>query len=303
MANGRYSPDRSRRLALIRQVLLRAERDAELPEPLCVQALLQLHDAAELFLVLAAEATSAAVKAAVQFLEYWQPIDDKLVPRQLGHKSSMRAVSDARRGFKHSGVLPSRNEIQRFTRATREFLTDGAQAVFDVAFDETSLTELIPDAKVRNPVQQAERDLAAGELRAATGNAAIAFDALSRRHAPGEEGSDLDWRIYRMRDHLSMKSASLLKVSESVNRDFAQAWDAMLDQLKANEEAIGLVAKGIDYEGYWKFRALTPHVIWTFGSHQSGVPNLGFDDRLTLTVEIVTWCIEFVTVSALAWST
>src|ERR1039458_9508722 len=102
-------------------MLQRAEQEAELSEPLHVPALLLLHDAAELLIVLVAEATNAAVKSGMDFLAYWDVIDGGLAPDKLGHKAEMAVVNKARVGLKHAGVIPTAAEVRRYATMTRSF--------------------------------------------------------------------------------------------------------------------------------------------------------------------------------------
>lgn len=297
MSNTIYTPDRAKRLAFIRQLFLLAEKGSTEPEPLSARAILALHDAAELFLVLVAEATAANVKASANFLEYWEPIDARLSPKPLGHKMSMKALSDARRGLKHSGVLPSRSEVERFARATGEFLREATQTVFDADFDRVSLVDLIPDTKVREELRKAEEAIGHGAGSQAAQHARMAFEYAIRE----EPSVEMDPRNYaqwkkRLRPRsFSFESSFFLGLEKSVGRKFGRAWDTVIESVQRTENALRLMAKQINYDDYITFEGLTPHVTWEMDRDEPIMTS----GRVDVDVEDARWCVEFATQAAL----
>jgi hypothetical protein len=292
-----YTPDRAKRLAFIRQLYVISEKGSIEPEPLSARSILTLHDAAELFLVLLAEATGATVKASANFLEYWEPIDARLSPRFLGHKMSMKVLSDARRGLKHSGVLPSQSEVERFSRATGEFLREGTQTVFDADFDWVSLVDLIPDRNVREELRKGEEAIGRGAASQGAEHARMAFEYAMREEPPVE----MDLRHYaqwkkRLRPpSFSFQNAISLGLTKSVGHKFGRAWDTVIESVQRTENALRLMSKQINYDDYLTFEELIPHVQWTIGSNEpsltSGREDVDLDDA--------RWCVEFATQAAM----
>ena len=297
MLNATYTPDRAKRLAFIRQLFLIAEKGSIEPEPLSARAILELHDAAELFLVLIAEATAANVKASANFLEYWEPIDARLSPRSMGRKMSMKALSDARRGLKHSGVLPSRSEVERFARATGEFLREATQTVFDVDFDRVSLVGLIPDTRVREELGKAEEAIGRGAASEAAQHARIAFEYAIREEPPAEMNSRhyAQWNKRLRPPSLSFANSFFLGLEKSVGSKFGRAWDTVIESVQRTENALRLIAKRIDYDDYIIFEGLTPPVTWAMGRSEPVITS-GRDD---VDVEDARWCVQFATQAAL----
>lgn len=297
MSNTLYTPDRAKRLAFVRQLFLTAEAESIEPEPLSARAILTLHDAAELFLVLVAEATAANVKASANFLDYWQPIDIQLSPRSLGHKMSMKALSDARRGLKHSGILPSRSEVARLARATGEFLREGTMTVFDADFDRVSLVDLIPDTTVREELRKAEEALGRGAASQGAQHARIAFEYAIREEPPREMNprNYAQWKKRLRPPSFSFESSFFLGLDQSVGRKFGRAWDTVIESVQRTENALRLIAKQIDYDDYITFETITPHVTWVMGRDEPVVTS-GPDD---VDPEEARWCVEFATQAAL----
>jgi hypothetical protein len=278
----------------VRYTLQRAQEQAELADPLHAPALLLLHDAAELFLVLAAQACNAAVKSSMEFLAYWDLLDAALAPDQLGHKADMTVINKARGGLKHSGVIPSKAEIQRFATMTRAFLEDATQVVFGVTLDQATLVDLVPSAAVRSALHEAEAAIAAGDVAGALGKARIAFELSLReddervRQATGRH----PLRITAAR----LPSAFSLGLRE-LDARFGRGWDDLIAVVKRTDDAVRLMAKGIDYADYIRFAELTPHAVWTLGSDQ---PTLVSDASQTAAaIDDARWALDFAIRSAL----
>ncbi len=289
MPNDRYTPERERRLAFIRHLLRHAKLQAEVAEPMCALAVLSLHDAAELQLVLAAEATNATVKASAQFLEYWSPIDERIAPLELGHKVAMRAVSDARRGLKHSGVMPAAGEIRRFAASTEDFLFDSASAVFDVDLALVSLSDFIVNDAARRELREGERALQSGDADAALASARLAFEHLMRRVPSSDPLKERTFRRFRPTSFPYAGSASLT-LAKSVGSQFAREWDKLTAAVQRSEEILLVIARGVDYLEYLRFEAVTPHASWTLGSAEPRLAAAVMDGS----VEDAEWALDFV---------
>ena len=88
---------------------------ARLPEPFSSKAVLDLHDAVELFLQLVAEHLGATLSKKGDFLEYWPAINEKL-GTDLPMQPAMKRLNQARVGLKHSGIRPSRDVQPQYKR-------------------------------------------------------------------------------------------------------------------------------------------------------------------------------------------
>jgi len=295
MANHRYTADRARRLAIIYQLNAAAREQAEHPEPLCCLGVLAMHDAAELFLVLTAEATGANIKASAQFLEYWDPIDQQLAPEGLGHKASMRTVSDARRGLKHSGILPSRAEVQRLARATSEFLEDATTVVFDIPYERISLSELIVSTRVRTEIEEAEHALGEPNAEMAMQHARLAFE-YALRDDP-DRMTDTRSRRQLRSPNFDFYSAFHLGLRQ-FDQKWGQAWDQLIQSVQRTESALRLISHGINYEEYLRFDSLAPHAVWTIGRETPVLTSWGGEPEFSMTE--AQWCVDFVTKAALS---
>ncbi len=247
-----------------------------------------MHDAAELFLVLVAQASDADVKSSMEFLAYWDVIDTKLAPDQLGHKAEMAAINKARVGFKHSGVIPSRAEIRRFVAMTRSFLEDATPTVFGVALDQATLVDLVPSAAVRTALQEAEAAIAAGDVATAMGRARVGFELSLREDDERVRQATGSHPLRITAAHLpSAFSLSLQKL----HGQFGLAWDDLIAVVKRTDDAVRLMAKGIDYADYMRFAALTPHPFWSYGRDEPTL--ISGASQAAATIDDARWAVDF----------
>src|SRR5579859_4004259 len=130
------------RLAMIQYTYLMAVDQSHKPEPLNMVSILLFHDAAELFLALASEHLDAG-KTGRGFLEYWEPINQKLPSKDFGHKDSMTRLNAARSNWKHHGIRLPVTEIEDFRTQVAALFRDNTLKVFGLAFEDISMTTLV----------------------------------------------------------------------------------------------------------------------------------------------------------------
>ena len=81
MTSAAPDPLTMKRLAFIQMLFFQGIEQSRLPEPLNVTSVLSLHDASELFLVLAAEKLGAPLShRQVPFIEYWTLLNPSNLP-------------------------------------------------------------------------------------------------------------------------------------------------------------------------------------------------------------------------------
>lgn len=210
---------------------------------------------------------------------------------------SMKVVSDARRGLKHSGVLPSQSEVQRFARSTAEFLREATQTVFDTDFDRVSLVDLVPDTMIRERLLKAEEAITCGAASESVAHSRVAFEYAIREEPP----ADLNARDYaqwkkRLRPHsFSFENSFFLGLEKAFGRKFGRAWDAVIESVARTETALRLVSKQINYDDYVTFEGLTPNVRWAIG-RDDPIVTATRDD---VGIEDARWCVDFATHAAL----
>jgi hypothetical protein len=291
------------RLAFIRYLYNVAAEQSRQPEPLAAASVLGFHDSVELFLQLACEHLGVPTKDRTHFMEYFDILAGNPPPSGLSQKASMLRLNKARVGLKHQGIMPAMAEVEGFRASTTTFFEENAPLVFAIQFGDVSMSNLVTCVGARTDLDEATRLMQEGNALGALDKIALAFTRLV------DEYTGPDW----------FRSTPLLRFSAFSQYEFAlpllfgapprgegqqdPAVRDFIDKAKrsfqAIDQALIILALGLDYPRYVRFRALTPSVsqplfspeaTYTVGPRHSTVPPSPGDCR---------FCYEFVIASAL----
>lgn len=279
----------ARRMAFVRYLLAKAVEESEKPEPMCSAGLLMMHDAVELFLQIACERHGVGSKR-LEFMDYIEHLGPKLAGGVVAGKESMRRLNKARVGLKHSGVHPSRREIEAFRVTTRLFFVDNAPLVFGMALEDITLVALVEPAPVKEMLEAANAELKAGKVADAAASAAKAFDMLVRARKEEYErrtGS-------RSAKRFGFWAPRALRAAGREAERFGEEIVAAIEELR-NQSQLG--ALGFDEEECARFRRLTPGVALTMGG---GYVTHQWRAESEMAAEDIEWCLDFVAQAALA---
>lgn len=180
-----------KRLAMIRHLfdLGDRERTGQFPG----SAVLHFHDAIEIFLQLGLEHHRGETKARSEFLQLFDALKAKV--EEISGRDALARVNDARIAVKHKAIDISAEEVMRCYERTRDFLSKNSVPVFGIDIFAAALSDRISDENVRNTIKAAEASLDDGQFQESIRQAAIAFDAVSRRsgiisRTPAARGAD-----------------------------------------------------------------------------------------------------------------
>jgi len=222
-------------------------------------------------------------------MDYWKPLKDKYPPDGLSQMESMRRLNKVRVGLKHSGILPSRAEIEGLRASVTNFFEENTLIAFGIPFGEISMVSLVSSEEARKLLQSAEKKIVGGNIEDAFPDLALAFYHIvdeheqSQRNRFGESPYSFETHFHKLRS-IPLVGGSL---SEIVNA---------IDQLC---DALRILALGLDYKRYVRFSRLTPAVIRIEGGHprlqegERGVPRSHDDYK---------FCLDFVIESSLILS-
>jgi hypothetical protein len=241
------------RLAMIQYTYTLAVDQSHQPEPLNMVSLLLLHDAVELFLMLASEHLGAG-KTGQEFMVYWDAINQKLPSKDFGQKDSMNRLNKARGNWKHYGIRLSTSEIDDLRTNVATFFQENTPKVFSIAFEEISMAMLVQEEEVRGRLLKAEKLSSTGEVKAALKEIAIAFQDLMYR---------FDWKVFEQNSvHLRGVSSRQpwLSVESKAPRELSQFARGLENELRTLHEQVKLLSLGINYRHYIHFQSLTPIV-------------------------------------------
>ena len=281
------SPDANRRLALIRLLLERAVQMSTEPPPFSFDSINRLHDAAEMFLALAAQEHGATIPK--EFTGYWDALEK--VGRPLSYRAQMQRFNKLRVGLKHYGLEPASADIVDARIAVSSLLAEECIPLFGVALNEVSLTAFIRCEAAKTLVDAAEEKWPIGDEESAMADISDAFNALIRDY---EQRKMLG---YSLSVFDNIKSITALgRLGQSTDRKQKEFNEAIVGSLEALDSAVMLVGLGVDFRQYGKFKALLPSVNhsydggrWTF--RQPGGPPWAQADFI--------FCRDFVITTAL----
>jgi hypothetical protein len=261
------------RLAFVRMFFQQGIDQSRQPAPLNVSSILTLHDTAELFLQVIAEHRGVNLPRFVHFHEYWKLLDPTKDPNgvALSSERRMNGLNDLRNAFKHHGTLPSAAAISQACADVRTFLEATTLTVFGMPFDTIDMAEVIPQAAVRDKMRAATAAATGGDFAEAMGLLAEAYDELFGL----VPGPPVPSRVARFGD--TIKPIAEHNIADTLrpargDRRLATGHhnhlaSGIADLMKAAhgmQLAMRVMAIGIDYRQFARFRRLTPSIGYGF---------------------------------------
>src|SRR3989442_11498213 len=111
-----------RRLGFIRHAANAAVIQSHQPGVRGLLSVLAVHDAVEMFMVLALEEHDCPASERIDFLQYWDRLKDR-AGIEVTQRGPMKRLNDVRVNLKHRGLLPRTDEIEAArVNATNFFL-------------------------------------------------------------------------------------------------------------------------------------------------------------------------------------
>ena len=279
----------ARRMAFVRYLLDKAVVESEHPEPMCSAALLEMHDAVELFLQLACESRKVGQKRP-EFMDYFDLLAPTLAGGALAEKEGMRRLNKARVGLKHSGVHPSRREIEDLRSATLRFFDENTRLVFGVPLSDVSLSGFVEPLEVRSRLEEAQTELKEGNAAKALALAAMAFDQLVRTR--GVEYKERTGGGVRRRI-----GSGATRVLRECGREVERLGEEIVGAIEELQEEARLGVLGFDEEQSARLSRLAPAIaLTTSGKYVTEY----WKGESEYSAEDAAWSIDFVARMALA---
>ncbi|MFH1419661.1 MAG: hypothetical protein ABII12_15405 [Planctomycetota bacterium] len=288
-----------KRLAFIRYLYQSGVSQSRAVSPLSCASILTFHDAVELFLQLASEHLNSG-GGQPSFMDYWDILNKKLDPNDLGQKESMRRLNKARVGLKHHGTFPSDLDTEAFRAAVTAFFQENTPVVFGIELDDVSLVEYVNPESARVHLHEAEELIRNGDTLGALDKIAVAFSEMISDYEDRKCDRFSNSPFYFGRDmtFLSSSHMGLRDGFSAPERKLAEFVDRVKESLEAMQDAMKVLALGMDYRKYSKFKRLTPNVIRTI----DGAAHLRrrYDEEDKPSPEEARFCLDFVVESSLA---
>lgn len=257
-----------RRIAYIRFLHHLGVEQARLPEPMCSASVLMFHDAAESFLLMAAEHLRAP--SIYEFEKYWEALKPQKLAGgvDLPVQQGMKRLNGARKQVKHHGGHPSPATIELIKNDTATFLAAATQIVFGIDYDAASMASVIPQAPVRDLAMKADVANSSGDHIGAMVHLADAWAELLFPEARGYDddgpspfrfGPTIRRTLPEYEIAAYLRNEKLQYRNPRRNDDIARQITEVTEVARELQTAARLTAVGIDFAAYQRFQALTPH--------------------------------------------
>jgi hypothetical protein len=238
------------RLSFAKYLYYNACEQSRSAELLAAASLLMFHDALEMFLQISAEHLDIGSNHP-NFMDYWHILSPKLEGLSLPQKESMRRLNKARVSLKHNGTLPSRLDIEAYRAAATNFFAEACPLIFGITFEDLSLIEYVSSYDIREHLKKAEACSEKGDFSTATDEIAVAYEKLI-------EGYSVKKSIEHNKTYSSSPSVSILSGKRLRLHD-----PELQEVLRQMQDAIRVLALGIDAKKYIKFKSNLPSVMKT----------------------------------------
>lgn len=283
------SPNTIKRLAFIRFLYGQGLEQAVRPQPLAATALLSFHDAVEMFLLLAAEHLGVNLDRNTTFDGYWTQVAAQ-ASVQLPSRNAMRRMNNSRVNFKHHGSIPSATDLDQFRGDVTTFFADATPLVFAADFNSFDMSDLVTQQGARTLLRDAGTHADKGDYTEALALLSEAVQDLlidyrfSKRTAVTSTAYDIG-QLLRFGMHRTTW----------IDPTWDRAFFALVDTVQEMQDAMRVLAMGVDYQRYARFQMLVPLVVHSSDDRRKVYPQEG----LQVGDEEYQFCKQFVIETAL----
>ena len=283
-----------KRLAFIRFLYGEGREQAVRPQPLAATALLSFHDAVEMFLLLAAEHLGVNLDRHTTFDGYWTQVAAQ-ASVQLPSRPAMRRMNNSRVNFKHHGSIPSATDLDQFRGDVTTFFTDATPLVFAADFNSFDMSDLVTQHGARTLLRDAGTHAHKGDY---TGALALLSEAVydllidyrfSKRTAMASTAYDIGHLL-----RFGADPTTLMGFRRGITPGTGPSL-ALVDTVEEMQDTLRVLAMGVDYQRYVRFRMLVPLVLHPSDGHREVHPKKG----LQVGDEEYQFCKQFVIEPAL----
>ena len=195
--------------------------------------------------------------------------------------------------------MPSATAVSQACEDVRRFLEDNALLVFDLAFTDIDMAEVIPQSHIRDKVRAASAAEIAGDRREAI---ALLAEAYAGRYAASPR-PDFSFEPIKIPLRQDVISAILWQPAHPQRQrppggahELAGQISAVTKAVQEMQEALQVMSLGIDYRQYYRFRLITPDIVYYADGHSE---RKFMTDDYTPTAQEFEYCRQFIITMAL----
>lgn len=277
------------RLSFVKYLYTLAIEQARLPEIQASASLLIFHDSIEVFLQIASEHLDAG-KPQPNFMDYWDFLSPKIAGAALPQKESMRRLNKARTSLKHSGTFPSKLDIESFRASVTQFFVEAFPLIFNLEFSEISLIEYVSNDEVKLHLKNAIDFARKRDYETSMNEIALGYEKLIYTYTTGA-GGNLAGSEFSFGRSMGFIPSVRLGLREQMDMGrVGKLFDATIKSIEELQSAVRILALGINYKKYVKFRSRLPSAVRMAGGNYV-VQHMG---RKDIDHDHVDFCIMFV---------
>ena len=270
------NPQAVKRLAFVRFMYNQGLEQVRRPQPFATTALLFFHNAAEMFLGLAADHLGVNLSPNVNFDGYFAEIKQG-AGVELPSRHPMRRMNRSRVNLKHHGLFPSSTDLEQFKGDVTTFLTDATKMVFKVDFLSLDMIDLVTQPDALSLLRSAETQAGQGDHTEALALLSEAFEYLLKDYADRKQDPD------QSSPYTLWKQGIRTMSGQNHDRELAKRLTEVEAGLERFQRAFRVLAMGVDYQRYARFELLVPWVPYFMDGHREvrGSPGLTWGTRST----------------------
>lgn len=221
---------------------------------------------------------------------------DHSPPKAINPRISSKRINEetqqARVALKHNGTLPSKLDIESFRATTHLFFEDSAKLVFELEFSQISLIEYVSPETSRNHLKKAEELCNKNECEEAITEVVLAFNKMIDDYENNKSAWGFRSPFFFGKD-MTFLSSFHLGMNDFGSRKMADFVDNVKSSIESMQGAIKILALGLDYRKYSKFKQFLPHVMKVMSGDYI-VQKRAFGDISPPDKEYVVFCINFI---------
>lgn len=282
---------RLRRLSFAKYLISIGNLNSENVIPFSATAILNYHDAIEFLFDLILEEQGLSSND-FSFMGCFNKINEIIEksnknPSLLG--GGLEKLKDRRKNLKHKGYFPSEYDIQEAKSLTINLFTELCDKVYSMKYDEINLVYLLNDSNTRDYLLQINKT---DDDKMIITHLSLAFKYLLRDY----ENTKKTIHVKSPYQFLKRKPKTSYDLKLDKDYRMKKFVDELKDNLLSLEENLKILAFGINFNEYVKFRTIVPDATWYLGNKEPTV-NLRGDD--TINENELNFCLNFIIESAL----
>jgi tetratricopeptide (TPR) repeat protein len=281
-------------LAFAKYLISKGDLDSLNPEPISSTCMLNYHDALEFTFDLISTDKDIQTNN-LSFMQCFDKINDWLknnAKSPISLRSSLEKLKDGRVNLKHRGIFPSKVDIEESRIITNKLFEELCKNVYNLNVKDISLIELINYKKVKDFLKKAVDNYPNDQKEAIT-NLALAFEFLLKDYENSKKDDYYNSPFY-FGEEMTFLTSFFMR--DEVGGKMAEFVDKTKESIEAMQKAIVILAFGLDYKKYIKFRQNIPKPIWSLGNN---LPSVALSSDVKISQQNFDFCVEYIIECAL----